>query len=116
MMQFSYATFTEAQKTKEQEAKRILNLSPADRELVRNDQVIFKQLCASCHGPDGKGVTIGSKEMPAPPLAGSPRLRGDKVMNIQLLLYGLQGPVDGKTYKDKMPQWEATMISGSRQF
>ncbi|HEX8678060.1 MAG TPA: c-type cytochrome, partial [Segetibacter sp.] len=118
MMQFSYATFTEAQKTREEEAKRTLNLSPADRELVRNGQVIFKQLCASCHGPDGKGVTIGSKEMPAPPLAGSPRVRGDKIMNIQLLLYGLQGPVDGKTYKDKMPsmggnddKWIASVLS-----
>ena len=56
--------------------------------------------------------------MPAPPLAGSPRLRGDKVMNIQLLLYGLQGPVDGKTYKDKMPsmggnddKWIASVLS-----
>src|SRR5687768_2052383 len=32
MMQFSYTTFVEAQKTKEEEARRTKNLSPADRE------------------------------------------------------------------------------------
>ena len=41
--------------------------------------------------------------MPAPPLAGSPRVKGDKIALTQLLLNGLTGPVDGKTYADKMP-------------
>ena len=56
--------------------------------------------------------------MPAPPLAGSPRVKGDKIMNIQLLLYGLQGPVDGKTYTNMMPsmaanddKWIASVLS-----
>ena len=118
MMQFSYTTFTEAQKTKAAEEQRTKNLSPADRELVTNGAVIYKQLCVSCHGEGGKGITIGGKEMPAPPLAGSPRLRGDKIMNIQLLLYGLQGPVDGKTYPNTMPpmasnddKWIASVLS-----
>ena len=118
MMQFSYATFVEAQKTKEEEARRTKNLSPADRELVRNGATIYKQLCINCHGEGGKGVQIGGKQMPAPPLAGSPRVRGDKIMNIQLLLLGLQGPVDGKTYPNTMPaisgnddKWIASVLS-----
>ncbi|HET9278169.1 MAG TPA: c-type cytochrome, partial [Flavitalea sp.] len=118
MIQFSYSTFIKAKKTAKEEAKRTKNLSRKDRELVINGAVIYKQLCASCHGVDGKGITIGGNEMPAPPLAGSPRVKGDKIMNIQLLLYGLKGPVDGKEYKNTMPsmagqndKWIASVLS-----
>ena len=118
LMQFSYTTFVETQKTRMAERERTMNLSPADRELVTKGSVIFKQLCATCHGPDGRGVVIGGKDMPAPPLAGSPRVRGDKIALIQLLLSGLQGPVDGKTYKDIMASmggnddhWIASVLS-----
>ena len=118
MIQFSYATYKEARKTAEEEAKRTKNLSPADRELVNSGAIIYKQLCASCHGVDGKGITIGGNEMPAPPLAGSLRVKGDKILNIQLLLYGLKGPVDGKEYKNVMPsmasqndKWIASVLS-----
>ncbi|MCW3116261.1 MAG: cytochrome [Chitinophagaceae bacterium] len=118
MMQFSYKTFTEAQKIKEIEEQRTKNLSAADRELVTNGATIYKQLCTTCHGEGGKGITIGGKEMPAPALAGSPRLRGDKIMNIQLMLYGLKGPVDGNNYPNTMPsmksnddKWIASVLS-----
>lgn len=118
LMQFSYTSFVETQKTIKAERERTRNLSPGDRELVTKGATIFKQLCASCHGPSGKGVTIGGKDMPAPPLAGSPRVRGDKILNIQLLLNGLKGPVDGKTYPDVMPsmggnddKWIASVLS-----
>ena len=118
MMQFSYSNYIEARKIAEEEARRTKNLSASDRELVSSGSTIYKQLCASCHGTDGKGITIGGNEMPAPPLAGSPRVKGDKILNIQLLLYGLQGPVDGKTYKNVMPsmanqndKWIASVLS-----
>jgi mono/diheme cytochrome c family protein len=118
LMQFSYTTFTETQKMLAAEQERTRNLSPADRALVTKGATIFKQLCASCHGADGKGVVIGGKDMPAPPLVGSPRVKGDKTMLIQLLLYGLKGPVDGKTYPDIMPpmgsnndEWVASVLS-----
>ncbi len=118
LMQFSHTTFVETRSRTEAELERTRNLSAADRKLVTKGSTIYKQLCATCHGPDGKGVTIGGKEMPAPPLAGSPRVRGDKVLNIQLLLNGLKGPVDGKTYPDIMPsmagnddEWLASVLS-----
>lgn len=113
LMQFSFATFVESQKTVLAERERTRNLSPADRTLVTRGSTIFKQLCASCHGRDGRGITVaGSNEMPAPPLAGSPRVKGDKILNIQLLLNGLKGPVDGKTYPDIMPSMGATTMTG----
>ncbi|WP_420147486.1 DUF7133 domain-containing protein [Spirosoma sp.] len=119
LMQFSFTTFTEAQKMKQAELARTRNLSPADRALVTNGATIFKQLCATCHGPDGKGIKVaGSDKMPAPPLVGSPRVTGDKILVIQLLLNGMRGPVDGKTYTDMMPamgsnddKWIASVLS-----
>ena len=118
LMQFSFATFAESQKTLRAEQERTRNLSPADRALVTNGATIFKQLCATCHGPDGKGVSIGGGNMPAPPLVGSPRVKGDKILLTQLLLNGMRGPVDGKTYTDMMPamgsnddKWIASVLS-----
>jgi mono/diheme cytochrome c family protein len=118
LMQFSYNTFVEAQKIVELEKMRAKNLSPTERKLVSDGATIFKQLCATCHGSDGKGITMGGKQMPAPPLVGSPRVKGDKIMNIQLLLNGLKGPVDGKNYPDIMPsmggnddKWIASVLS-----
>ncbi len=103
MMQFSYATFSEAQKTREIEGKRTKNLSPAHRELVENGAKIYKQLCVNCHGEGGKGINIGGKPMPAPKLVASPRVVGDKTQIIELVLLGLKGPVDGKNYPNTMP-------------
>lgn len=118
LMQYSYSTFTEAQKRSLAEHERTRNLSPADRKLVTAGATIFKQLCSSCHGADGKGIAIAGKPQPAPPLVGSPRVKGDKIALIQLLLYGLKGPVDGKNYPDIMPamnnqndEWIASVLS-----
>jgi mono/diheme cytochrome c family protein/glucose/arabinose dehydrogenase len=58
---------------------------------------IFQDNCASCHGPDGKGTP-----QLAPSLVGSARLKGDPGMAIRILLHGLTGPVDGKTYNGPM--------------
>jgi mono/diheme cytochrome c family protein len=118
LMQYSYKTFTEAQKMLAAEKERTRNLSPAHRELVTKGATIFKQLCATCHGPDGRGVKMAGGNMPAPPLVGSPRVKGDKILLTQLMLNGLKGPVDGKTYNDMMPamghnsdEWLASVMS-----
>lgn len=118
LMQYSYKTFIEAQKTLLAENAKSKNLSESDRKLVMKGATIFKQLCSNCHGEGGKGISIGGNQMPAPPLAGSPRLRGDKIMDIQLLLHGLKGPVDGKSYPNTMPsfatqndEWIASVLS-----
>lgn len=118
LMQYSFSTFRQAQAAQTAEAARTKNLSAADRALVTRGATIFNQLCATCHGANGRGITMGGKPMPAPPLAGSPRVRGDKIALTQLLLYGLTGPVDGKTYPDRMPAmvrnddaWIASVLS-----
>ena len=97
---------------------RLGRLEAADRNLVLAGANTFKTLCASCHGPDGKGLAIGGSSMVAPPLFGSKRIIGEKDALIKILLHGLSGPVDEKTYPDVMPsmgansdEWIASVLS-----
>jgi len=81
----------------------VASLPERDRKLILHGADNFKQLCATCHGQDGKGLP----SMIAPPLAGSARVNADKNTVIRILLNGLQGPVDGKKYPDVMPAQNA---------
>ncbi|MBC7509787.1 MAG: c-type cytochrome, partial [Ferruginibacter sp.] len=69
-----------------------------DRDLVFQGAGNYKQLCATCHGMDGKGLTT----QVAPPLAGSARVNGDKAILLNIVLHGLKGPVGNKKYGDLM--------------
>ncbi|WP_285057428.1 DUF7133 domain-containing protein [Pedobacter ginsengisoli] len=84
----------------EQKAKL---MAAADQKLIKDGAVIFKQLCATCHGADGKGINNGGKDMPAPALAGARDVNADPEKLIKILLHGLSGPIEGKTYPDMMP-------------
>lgn len=64
---------------------------------IRNGFRIFQDNCAACHSADGRGTP-----QLAPSLVGSPRLKGDPGQAIRILLHGLTGPVDGKTYNGPM--------------
>jgi mono/diheme cytochrome c family protein len=58
---------------------------------------IFQDHCSTCHGSGGKGI-----DQLAPPLVGSPRVTGDVKTTIKILLHGLHGPIDGKSYNGPM--------------
>ncbi|WP_316828789.1 c-type cytochrome [Pedobacter miscanthi] len=98
--QKKYQSAIDARAATERNAKLMVE---ADRKLVTEGGLIFKQLCATCHGADGKGVSIGGKDMPAPPLASSKDVTGDPQKLIKILLHGLSGPINAKTYPDVMP-------------
>lgn len=93
-------------------------LSAQNRNLVMKGATIYRSLCSSCHGADARGLSTAI----APPLLGSKRLAGDKNTAIRILLHGLKGPVDGKTYPgDLMPsmgenndEWIASVLSYTR--
>jgi mono/diheme cytochrome c family protein len=118
VLQYSHKSFTETHRRIAEERERVKNISPEDRELIAQGAVIYNQLCTNCHGPQGKGIQVGDR-MPAPPLAGSPRLKGtDKILPIEIMLHGLKGPIDGKEYADMMPsmanqsdEWIAAVLS-----
>ena len=119
LMQMSYKSHEQTVKMLAVERERVKNISPAERELVSKGSVIFKQLCSNCHGSDGKGRIIAGAPMMAPPLYKSPRLSDtDKIVPIEIMLHGLKGPIDGKTYPDVMPsmagqsdEWIASVLS-----
>jgi len=98
--QKKYHRQIEAKATAEKNSKL---MAAADQKLINDGALIFKQLCVTCHGAEGKGVINGGKDMPAPPLAASKDVNGDPEKIIRILLHGLSGPVNGKTYADVMP-------------
>ena len=63
----------------------------------------YKLLCATCHGPDLKGLPTEDGNLIAPTLIGSSRVIGDKETLSKILLNGLIGPIDGKDYGIMMP-------------
>jgi len=75
-------------------------------ELKRVGEQKYQTICASCHGPDGKGQPGQN----IPPLDGSEWVAGDQSSAARLsriLLYGLNGPitVKGRTFSGAvMPQ------------
>jgi mono/diheme cytochrome c family protein len=99
--------------------RRLGTLPAAERSLILKGATTFKSLCASCHGAEGKGVVITGTPLPAPVLDGSKRLTlPEKNTAIRILLHGLSGPVDGKTYPSVMPamgdnndEWIAQVVS-----
>ncbi|MGJ8655195.1 MAG: DUF7133 domain-containing protein [Akkermansiaceae bacterium] len=86
------------------------------KQYKRGDE-IYQQLCGACHGEDGKGVDAGGSLM-APPLSGSKSVNAHRDHMINILLHGLEGPVDGETYTAPMvamdsqdDQWIADVVS-----
>lgn len=75
-------------------------------ELKRVGEQKYQTICASCHGPEGKGQPAQN----IPPLDGSEWVVGDQfspARTSRILLYGLNGPipVKGRTYNGAvMPQ------------
>jgi mono/diheme cytochrome c family protein len=79
--------------------------SPAQQEQLKEGETVYKTLCFSCHGDDGRGVAMagaGEGAMMAPPLAGSARLQGHRDYVINTLLHGMTGPIGGQTYSGQV--------------
>jgi mono/diheme cytochrome c family protein/glucose/arabinose dehydrogenase len=87
------------------------------RNSVVNGYTNFQNICASCHGINGMGI-----ENVAPPLVGSPRVKGDPNIAIKIIMNGLTGPIDGKKYAGVMAgmkgnddQWIADVLTYIRK-
>jgi cytochrome c5 len=91
------------------------SLDVTSRKMILNGATTFRSLCATCHGTDGKGLP----SQLAPPLVGNfRRMVENKDAMIRIVLHGLSGPVEGKTYPDVMPpmganddEWIASVLS-----
>ncbi|MCW3107503.1 MAG: cytochrome, partial [Segetibacter sp.] len=99
---------------------RLAYMPVEERKMILAGAATFSSLCVTCHGPAGKGIAVaGTADFAAPPLAGSEkRLGGDKNNLVKIVLHGLTGPVDGKTYPSIMPslgansdEWVASVVN-----
>jgi putative heme-binding domain-containing protein len=80
-------------------------LTAEQQKVMNRGLTIYQELCFSCHGMDGKGAPLAGAPpgtTMAPSLAGSPRAQGHADGLINVLLHGLIGPVDGKSYSSLM--------------
>jgi len=103
----------------EEEVKKfgsmLANLNVTNRTMILEGAITYKSICANCHGVDGKGLFNSV----APPLVGNyERMLQNKDAMIKILLNGLKGPVEGKSYLDIMPamgansnEWIAGVLS-----
>jgi mono/diheme cytochrome c family protein len=81
------------------------SMSPEEKKSFARGSEIYKELCFGCHGNDGKGMPlVGAPKgtLMAPPLSGSKTVLGHKDAIVAVLLHGMSGPVNGKTYDAQM--------------
>ncbi len=95
-----------------------VKIDPVGMALMRKGSDHYAQICIACHGLDGKGVVSSDGMHLAPPLTGSPRVTGSPDAVVRILLHGLIGEVDGKTYPGLMvpqkandDQWIAEVLA-----
>ena len=92
----------------------IAGKSPYSRELISKGAVTFRQLCATCHGIDGKGVTNKEHKMLAPPLYGSKRVGSDdRDVVIRILFMGYLAQLMVRFTRMSCLRWKLTMMNGS---
>ncbi|MCH2209265.1 MAG: c-type cytochrome [Lentisphaerales bacterium] len=99
-------------------------LNKKELALFEQGQNIYNSVCMGCHGADAKGVQIpGQKTTMAPPLVDSARVTDRNARPFaSILLKGLTGPIDGKTYPGPMAamgnnddQWIAAIMTYVRR-
>lgn len=93
----------------------------AQLKVLKKGEGIYKSLCFTCHGKDGKGTPVpdGKKgETLAASFVNNRTILGHPDMSINVVLHGLTGPVDGKTYPNQMipmksydDEWIASVLS-----
>jgi len=91
----------------------------AEKARLERGQQIYMELCFACHGVDGNGTPIDGKDATlAPPLAGSETAQGHRAVTLNAVLFGVAGPIAGRTYEAAMipmgandDEWIAAVVS-----
>jgi mono/diheme cytochrome c family protein/glucose/arabinose dehydrogenase len=80
----------------------------ADRALLARGRQIYDQLCYACHGLDGQGAPLANSVglTQAPAFTDAKFITGHRDAIISVVLKGLTGHVDGKTYSSLMAPME----------
>ena len=106
-------------KTEEIETPYGKSLTQEEKSRLEQGKIIFNELCVQCHGTDGTGTPMGNGITMAPPLAGSLRVQGQKEYVTKVLLHGLEGPIEDKSYPgsimvgmgNQSDDWIASVLS-----
>ena len=109
---------TKASIDKNEDAKvygiKLAGFTPAERKLIQGGSEIYQSMCSPCHGGDGRGLPTNA----APALRGAKHVNNDKEYAIRIVLHGLKGPIEGKTFpsemaamKDNTDEWIASVLS-----
>jgi mono/diheme cytochrome c family protein len=79
------------------------DFTPPQRKQFERGMKIYQEVCFACHGADGKGTPIpgDAGKTLAPPLGNSHTVHDSKSL-VRVLLHGLEGPINGKTYESMM--------------
>lgn len=94
-------------------------LTAQQKESIERGTVIYNELCSQCHGNNGMGAPAGNGKLMAPALAGSLKIQGHSEYAIRVILHGMDGAIEGKTYagnmmapmKDQSNEWIADVVS-----
>ena len=93
---------------------KLAGFNGTEKRWILNGAEIYQSMCSPCHGEDGKGLPTQA----APALRGAKHINADKAMAIRILLHGLTGPIEGKTYPSDMvsmadnnDEWISSVLS-----
>ena len=94
-------------------------LTQQHKAAIERGSLIYNELCSQCHGNTGMGTPAGNGRLMAPALAGSFRVSAHPEYAIKVVLHGMEGAIEGKTYtgnmmapmKDQNDEWIADVIS-----
>jgi glucose/arabinose dehydrogenase/mono/diheme cytochrome c family protein len=76
------------------------DMPDTERRRITSGETQYFQNCVSCHGADGKGMSLpGTDLFLAPSLADSARIAGPAHQLIPVFFQGLSGPIDGRAYQ-----------------
>lgn len=69
---------------------------------------LYEMVCGACHGADGNGAGEGT----FPPMQGSEWIKGDPERLIQIILHGVEGPIEvaGSNYNLAMPPQGSALV------
>jgi mono/diheme cytochrome c family protein len=94
------------------------DFSEEEQKTIKRGATIYQELCSTCHGINGTGTPSGGGLM-APALANSLRVVDHPDYMVRVILRGLIGAIEGKTYTgafmapmhDEDNAWIASVVS-----
>ena len=94
-------------------------ITKEQKAILERGELVFNELCSQCHGNNGMGKDAGNGKLLAPGLAGNSRIQGHPEYAIRVVLHGLEGAIDNKSYtgglmapmKEQKDEWIADVVS-----